>query len=352
LKVIKFINIKKSGSISILPCYHFLFLSFCFLLSTFNSLKSQDIHFSQFNNSPINLNPGLTGSFIGDIRLNGNQRTQWRSVTVPYSTFGLAVDANTVFNTPFNVGLGLYNDKAGDSEYSTLQIAPSISYTIFLKDSAQTITAGIQPAFTQRKINYNKLQFDNQYNGFAFDESLDNNENFSNDGRNYLNVHGGVSWNYNIGQRKSVAAGVALHNIVSPKQSFFNDANIQLHKRFTMHANGLFRVSEKIDAVPSISFMTQHKFKEIIFGGSGKYHLNNGNYKAVYFGIWYRNQDASYFTAELDYGNFHFGASYDLNLSSLKVASRNRGGFEFSVIYIFEKYRPTIKRYKACPNYI
>jgi len=54
----------------------------------------------------------------------------------------------------------------------------------------------------------------------------------------------------------------------------------------------------------------------------------------------------------LDYGNFHFGVSYDLNLSSLKVASNKRGGFEFSLIYIFEKYRPTIKRYKACPNYI
>jgi len=312
----------------------------------------QDIHFSQFNNSPLNLNPGLTGSFIGDIRLVANLRNQWSSVTTPYSTYGLTVDANTILNTPFNVGIGFYNDKAGDSDFSTLQISPSISYTIFVGDSSQTITIGAQPSFTQRKINYSQLQFDNQYNGLIYDASLSNNETFSNEGRTYLNVHSGVSWQYNIAPRKMVAAGIAMHNIFTPKQTFFNDDNIQLHKRFTFHTNGLFKISDKIDGVPSISFMTQHKFKEIIFGGSGKYHLNNGNYKAAYLGIWYRNSDAAYFTAELDYGNFHFGVSYDLNLSSLKVASNKRGGFEFSLIYIFEKYRPTIKRYKACPNYI
>ncbi|MBI2279483.1 MAG: PorP/SprF family type IX secretion system membrane protein [Bacteroidetes bacterium] len=326
--------------------------SFCFLILASILLKAQDIHFSQFYNSPLNLSPGLTGNFVGDIRVVGNQRSQWSSVTTPYSTFGLAIDANTIYNTPVSVGLGFYNDKAGDSEYSTLQIAPSVGYTYFIGDSTHTLTAGIQPTFTQKSINYDKLKFDNQYNGISYDESLSNGETFSNDGRSYLNVHGGLSWNYNIGQRKSVTAGVALHNIFNPKQSFFNNNAIELHRRFTFHANGLFKISDRIDGLPGLSIMTQDQFKEIIFGGSGKYHLNNGNYKAAYLGFWYRNSDATYITAEMDYGSFHFGVSYDINLSSLKVASKNRGGFEFAIIYIFEKYRPTIKRYKACPNYI
>lgn len=332
-----------------------LFLSLaCGLLPPFGGIEGgcQDIHFSQFYNSPLNLNPGLTGSFIGDIRVVGNQRSQWSSVTTPYSTFGLSIDANTIYNTPISVGLGFYNDKAGDSQFSTLQIAPSIGYTFFIGDSSQTITIGAQPTFTQRSINYDKLKFDNQYNGMAYDESLGNGETFSNEGRSYLNVHGGLSWNYTIGQRKSVSAGIALHNIFNPKQSFFNNSSITLNKRFTFHAESIFKVSDKIDGIPRVSIMTQDQFKEIIFGGSGKYYLNNGNYKAAYLGFWYRNSDATYITAELDYSNFHFGASYDINLSSLKVASRNRGGFEFSVIYIFEKFRPTIKRYKACPSFI
>ena len=44
---------------------------------------AQDIHLSQYNASPLNLNPSLTGLFDGDFRFVGNQKTQWTSVSVP-----------------------------------------------------------------------------------------------------------------------------------------------------------------------------------------------------------------------------------------------------------------------------
>jgi len=311
----------------------------------------QDIHFSQFYNSPLNLNPGLIGGFKGDYRLVANQRSQWSSVTTPYSTYGLSVDAKGLFNSPISAGLSVYQDKAGDSEFSTLQIALGGVYTLQLGDSSQSISLGVQPAFTQRSINYDKLQFDNQYNGNYYDSNLGNGETFENDGRTYLNLHAGVTWNYEIAQRKQVGAGFAMHNIIKPQQSFFNE-DIPLHQRFSVNLNGLFRVSDKIDALPNIIWQKQHKFQEFIFGGQGKYHLNKGNYKAIYAGVWYRNSDASYFNVGMDYGNFHVGISYDLNLSSLKVASNHRGGFEFSLIYIFQRYRPDLRRYKSCPDYI
>ena len=90
--------------------------------------NAQDIHFSQFNNSPLNLNPGLIGVFNGDYRFVGNQRTQWSSVTTPYSTFGLSADANGLFGSPIGAGLSIYNDKAGDSEFGTMQIGLGASY--------------------------------------------------------------------------------------------------------------------------------------------------------------------------------------------------------------------------------
>lgn len=323
----------------------------CFSLLISGLTKAQDIHFSQFYNSPLNLNPGLVGVFNGDFRLVANQRTQWSSVTTPYSTFGISADANRLFGSPFGAGLSVYQDKAGDSDFSTLQVALGGSYTIQLKDSSQSITLSAQPAFTQRSINYNELQFDNQYNGSSYDENLGNGETFTNTGRTYFNLHGGLTWNYLIAQRKSVSAGFALHNILTPQQTFFNE-DIPLHQRITLHAGGLFAVSDKVDVLPAIQFQKQHKYKEIILGGQGKYHLNNGNYKALYGGIWYRNSDATYFSVGLDYADFHFGISYDLNLSSLEVASNNRGGFEFAIIYIISRYKPDIKRYKACPDYI
>lgn len=327
-------------------------ISLSFLFSFFSfSLFSQDIHFSQFYNSPLNLNPGLIGAFKGEFRLVANQRNQWSSVTTPYSTYGLSVDAKRIFNSPFGTGLAIYQDKAGDGEYSTLQIALGGTYTIRLKDTTQSVSFGVQPAFTQRSINYANLKFDNQYNGVQYDANLGNGESFSNEGQTYVNLHGGIAWNYEIAQRKTLGAGIAVHNIIKPQQSFFNE-NIPLHQRYTINVNGLFRISEKIDALPNINWQKQHKFQEIIFGGQGKYHLNNGNYKALYAGVWYRNSDAIYFNAGLDYHDFHFGISYDLNLSSLKVASNRKGGFEFSLIYIIQRYKPDMRRYKYCPDYI
>ena len=48
-------------------------------LVVFN-LSSQDIHFSQFYMSPLNLNPAMTGVMNGNVRLTGNYRNQWASV--------------------------------------------------------------------------------------------------------------------------------------------------------------------------------------------------------------------------------------------------------------------------------
>jgi hypothetical protein len=73
-----------------------------------NGVRAQDIHFSQFDQSPFNINPALTGAFDGAFRFIGNQRSQWRSVTVPYRTTGLAVDARNPQGLPVHGGLSLF----------------------------------------------------------------------------------------------------------------------------------------------------------------------------------------------------------------------------------------------------
>lgn len=152
----------------------------------------QDIHFSQFNNSPLNLSPSLIGNFTGDFRLVANQRTQWNAVTTPYSTSSFSAEAKNISKTPMSGGLSVYNDKAGDSRFSTLQITIGGSYSVYSKDSSQSINFSIQPAFTQRSINYDPLKFDNQYNGAFYDANLDNGESFVNSGRNYFNLRKSV----------------------------------------------------------------------------------------------------------------------------------------------------------------
>ena len=53
------------------------------LIVTANVLKAQDIHFSQYFNSPLSLNPAQTGNFDGNWRIVGNTRDQWRALNYP-----------------------------------------------------------------------------------------------------------------------------------------------------------------------------------------------------------------------------------------------------------------------------
>ena len=61
-------------------------LAFVLLLMIGSNARTQDIHFSQFFETPLVRNPALAGIFSGDIRVQAVYRNQWNSVTVPYKT--------------------------------------------------------------------------------------------------------------------------------------------------------------------------------------------------------------------------------------------------------------------------
>ena len=114
-------------------------------------ITCQDIHFSQFNLAPLNLNPAMTGSFNGDYRFVGNLRNQWSSVTVPYKTFAFSVEKNKVYKSPISVGIQINQDNAGDSRFNTFQANFSGSYKYELKDSSHYIVGGTQIGITNRQ---------------------------------------------------------------------------------------------------------------------------------------------------------------------------------------------------------
>src|SRR5678815_5007499 len=84
-----------------------LFLSACALVLA-PCAFTQDLHFSQFYNSPLITNPANTG-FIpdGDFRLGINYRNQWASVTAfPYKTMSAFGDMQTMQNSDNTGWLG------------------------------------------------------------------------------------------------------------------------------------------------------------------------------------------------------------------------------------------------------
>jgi len=334
-------------------------ISFLFFLSLAGAaLRAQDIHYSQFNASPQNLNPAQAGLFDGDWRFVGNYRSQWSSIPVPYKTFSLAADTRLktkLKNDVPGVGLVVNNDRSGDSKFTTTQIFVSGSYIKKLtSDSANFLSIGIQPGITTKSFDINALTFDNQYDGDQFNGALPSGENFDRTRITYLDLGAGVGYLWRKTNRTKLNVGASFFHINRPKQSFFNNSDIKLDMKTTLSGIGQFPVAAKLDLLPTFMYQRQGKFQETLLGVFGKYYLKpvNGVETAVSLGGFYRLKDAFILAANIDYRSFNVGLSYDVNLSKLKEASNSRGGFEISVIYIFKKIVPFVAKKRVCPIYM
>jgi type IX secretion system PorP/SprF family membrane protein len=332
-----------------------LFILFSWLFFT-PFLKGQDIHFSQFLAAPSHLNPALTGDFNGNFRFIGNHRTQWRSVTTPYQTYALAADAREMFNLKgFHGGVVIYNDKAGDARYGTFQCNVSMAYDLYLSDKGRKkLTIGIQPGFTQRSINSDALNFDNQFKGDKFNPANNSGENFSRNSFSHVNIGTGLTYGVMVNRDLKFSTGVAVYNLTAPNQSFLNNQQIRLDPRYSIYGRAEITLYNDWSLLPSAMVMVQGKYREILVGSGARYNINiRGNdLKSITFGTWYRAGDAGFIMAGADYKGVNVGLSYDFNFSGLVPASNYRGGFELSMIYILKIFEPVRPAYKFCPTFI
>jgi len=319
-------------------------------------VNAQDIHFSQFAASPLNLNPASTGFFDGDYRFAANHRRQWKSVTTPFSTFSGSAEAvlNGLSDNPikYSAGLLFNNDIAGDSKLSTTSVAGSFSVQRFIgKDSTHLISAGLQAGIVLRSINYLDLTFDEQFDGDVFNPGLGNSENFENSRHNYGDLSLGISYLFMNENNFKAGVGFSMQHLNKPDDGFYN-TKVILPVRSQMHLHLDFPVASRIDLMPSMLLMKQGGYSEFTPGTAVRYRVSAlpGRTYSLNVGGWIRTRDAFIAYTGIEYNYFKAGISYDINNSDLKRASNNRGGYELSLIYIIKKVK-SIGVKPPCPLY-
>src|ERR1700712_145869 len=173
----------------------------------------QDHLYSQFFNSPLYLNPALTGQFKADLRMNLIYRNQWTSVPGTLSYVSGSID----YNVPqFGGGIGILFTRSseGTAYLDKTNISGLYSYSIGSDDFV--LSFGLQAGVTDRTLDYSKLGFCAQIDptlgitsGSSAAGSFPFNNKFYFDSGLGLNLAAG---DFNI--------GASLQHINQPNESF------------------------------------------------------------------------------------------------------------------------------------
>jgi len=297
-------------------------------------LNAQDIHYSMFNRSPMNLSPGLVSC---------------------------ADKAGF-----FTVGAYFNNDKAGDLALKTNQLGGAIAYLHQISDK-HFLSGGFQGGGSFRRFDAQNIRVDVQYVGDRFNPGLPHQEDallnqLTQEGDvNFLSLAAGINYRYqntdrknedDRGKRTRVDIGGAIYHFNQPANNF-NEATIgKLRQRLSLYGISSFKLLPDIDLGVLITGQFQNPYQEVVVGVNGRFYLSTKQHVPLnlLLGLSYRVGDALIPNLSLDYRNFSFGFSYDFNVSRFDVATNSIGGAEFSVIYTLAKVCP-VEAYKICPIY-
>jgi len=212
----------------------------------------------------------------------------------------------------------------------------------------QSLSLGIMGGLMQRKVDVNSLSWTNQYNGAEYDPNIASGESFDTQNRMAPDVAAGLQWSFGHGaatlsSNDAVGAqvGITAYHVNMPNTGFQEDAD----KRFVRYVfHGSFSYGFKntnFQLNPLVLVQMQGPSRMYYAGTYIKYRLQEssrytGNLftRSLNVGGFYRVGDATIVTVQLEFDQFAFGISYDINMSQLTKASNGRGGMELSLRYI------------------
>lgn len=326
------------------------------------ALKGQDIHFTQYNKSPLTLNPALTGDFPGTIRAGGIYRNQWNSISPHYFQTGLAYGE---YKFPFrsdylNAGIVVTGDQSGPATLSKQMFQISGAYHKQL--GAHQLMGGLQVGLISRSIS--DATYPAQYNNQKgeFDPALPNKENNLETQSSNLDLNAGLAYRYTT-EGFNFVIGQSIYHSNNPDIALVQDFTWRLEPRYVTHARAHIALSGKLGLMPSTVFKRHKQATEFMIGslfrlGSmdkklrfriGSYYRNNiRGYESTDLG---QNVDAFSLNLGMVFKPFDIGVAYDFNVSDLRQASNYRGGFEIALTYTYDFQLQPAKKTVPCYRY-
>lgn len=301
-------------------------------------LCAQGLHFSQYYNAPMLLNAANTALMAeNDYRIGSNYRGQWGSVPVPYRTFSLYGDFQALRNRNetnwLGVGLAFFSDRAGNGDLALNRSEAFLAYHIGMGQSSM-LSFGLSGATVTRSVDYSKLTFDQQWDGFAFNGTLPNGEKAGMIKTKYLDVGAGINLAVFPNEAVYLKFGAGMAHINTPKESFYGMIH-DIGMRPTGNIDAQFKMQGGFILNPSLYYTSQKGGSELVFGSLYDIFLTGGDDDGIatrlILGTYYRWNDAAIGVVGLDWNGFRVMTSYDVTVSKLSAYNRSQGAFELSV---------------------
>jgi type IX secretion system PorP/SprF family membrane protein len=326
--------------------------------------KAQDPSFAQFFSSPLNVNPALTGNIYGKWRVISNFRSQWVGPGDPYSTGTLSMDSKIFQNAASNyvdemtrIGIGgmmMYDQSlAGGlkSNYASFNFSGNIRLAsspgpdvnglrirhlskMGDETAEHRLGLGIGITYGQRKIDVSKLTFEEQFTGNGFDTNLPTGETALSSMKPFISANAGLIYNYSNGLT-DIDIGVAAFHVNKPMQTFLQDENQFLARRYVGHANLETFLTDDLVLNTNGIYQYQQGASYFSIGGALGYYLPGGGetIKMLNAGLWYWSESAVIPYIGFRYENLQVGLTYDLLLSELKQSSKKFKTFELCLVF-------------------
>ena len=322
-------------------------------------LTAQDVHWTQFNMSPLTLNPALQGKFEGTARIGGIYRNQLASVIDDeYSTPGAYVDAPIIQGFRkrdwVGIGAGFFTDRAGTSRLERSSFSIGATYHLGLDKKGNTVLSiGGQFGNESRSLNRDNLTLEDHLLEDR-DVTLSQDYNKIRDGDvSFRDINAGILLSSRLNKNMDFNVGFAMFHIGEPDYALSSNLASRMPRRSVVHGQMNVDLNDRFTLSPTFLFQTMSGADEIMVQAMGGYLFNPERNVYIDFGVSYRLADALNLSPIIGMRikDFKFGAAYDINTGQLSNQTAN-GGFELAASYIIKIYKPSVVKPKVlCPRF-
>lgn len=316
----------------------------------YGGLKAQEVHNSQYYETPLHLNPANAGDSYYNFRGGLNIRNQWSTVSVPFTAQYMYADVRIPTLAIKKCWLGLaasfLNDIAGDGIKSTYGGLTLAFHKIASRKNNLVLSGGATVQMINKSVNYQNIKFaeqwkDNSFAGSALPANLGGASSLF-----YMDFSVGTKLSYYYhSDRYSI--GLSASHINQPSESFYQMTN-NMATKLTLNLDIMKWVNKgRLIINPSLAMDMQDGKYYGIIGTNILKPYNLDRTKSVIFGVAYRTTEELIPSVGMEFQNYKLMTSYDIPITGKTYS--NRGGFEFTFTYTIGYSDPIeqIVRYKS-----